>query len=89
MNTNGYLRVTAGPQRNRYVHMLVMEAKLGRELLSNETVDHIDGNRLNNDWRNLRVVERDANAALAVVRTCERLGVKAATWARELANGVG
>lgn len=50
-----YLRITSGPQRDRYVHQLVAEAKLGRELGPNEEVDHNDGDTLNNDWRNLVV----------------------------------
>lgn len=50
-----YLRISSGPQRDRYVHQLVAEAKLGRPLLPHEEVDHDDGNTLNNDWRNLVV----------------------------------
>lgn len=36
-------------------HRLVMERELGRYLLATEVVDHIDGNRSNNDPSNLRV----------------------------------
>ena len=50
-----YLRVTSGPQRGRYVHQLVAEAILGRELREDEEVDHLDRDTLNNDWRNLVV----------------------------------
>jgi hypothetical protein len=50
-----YLRVSAGPQRDRYVHQLVAEAMLGRPLAADEEVDHEDQNTLNNDWRNLKV----------------------------------
>jgi hypothetical protein len=48
-----YLRVTAGPQRGRYVHQLVMEAKLGRPLRPDEEVDHENGDTLDNGWENL------------------------------------
>lgn len=37
------------------VHRLVMEAKIGRYLRPGEVVDHIDGDRLNNDPSNLRL----------------------------------
>jgi hypothetical protein len=53
--TIAYLRISRGPQRDRYVHQLVAEAALGRELLSDEEVDHEDQDTLNNDWRNLVV----------------------------------
>jgi len=36
-------------------HRLVMESQLGRYLLAEEVVDHIDGQRANNDPSNLRV----------------------------------
>lgn len=48
-----YLRISSGPQRDRYVHQLVMEAVLQRPLAPDEEVDHADGDTLNNDWRNL------------------------------------
>lgn len=38
-----------------YEHRLLMESKLGRFLLPNEVVDHIDGLRLHNDIDNLRL----------------------------------
>lgn len=50
-----YLRITAGPQRGRYVHQLVAEAKLGRALFAFEEVDHLDGNTFNNDPSNIEV----------------------------------
>ena len=38
-----------------YVHMIVAEQKLGRKLLPEEVVHHIDFNKLNNDPSNLMV----------------------------------
>lgn len=40
VNSDGYLQITAGPQRGIYVHRLVMEAKLGRKLRPDEEVHH-------------------------------------------------
>lgn len=53
-----YLRVTAGPQRGRYVHQLVAEAKLGRPLEPHEEVDHDNGDTLDNAWTNLVVMHK-------------------------------
>lgn len=50
-----YIRVTAGPQRGKYLHQLIAEAKLGRALMPFEEVDHDNGNTLDNDPDNLIV----------------------------------
>lgn len=60
----------------------IMELKLGRHLEKNETVDHIDGNPLNNSFDNLRVMDRGQHCKEDVKRnkdvevTC--------TWCRKL-----
>lgn len=60
-----YLRVCAGPQRGRYVHDLILEAKIGRKLLPGETAEHKDGNGLNCDPDNIiGPVFRDENTRL-------------------------
>jgi hypothetical protein len=53
-----YLRITSGPQRGRYVHQLVMEAKLGRPLRPDEEVDHANGDTLDNAWNNLELMTK-------------------------------
>ncbi len=69
-----YLRVSAGPQRGRYVHQLVAEAMLGRSLMHCETVDHVDGDTLNNTWLNLQVVPRSKNTSLMRARVSKGKG---------------
>lgn len=51
-----YIRLSAGPLRNKYVHKFVAEAMLGRVLKEDECVDHRDRNGLNPAPWNLRVV---------------------------------
>ena len=57
VNDSGYLRISAGPLRDVYVHKLVMEAKLGRPIDPKvEEVHHKDGDRLNCHPDNLEVM---------------------------------
>lgn len=45
-------------------HRVVMEGYLGRELLPNEIVHHIDGNGLNNTIANLKVMKKSEHSRL-------------------------
>ena len=52
----GYWVLTSGGRKNRvllYEHRLVMEGKLGRKLLPEERVHHLDHNKKNNSPENL------------------------------------
>jgi hypothetical protein len=60
-----YQRTKDHPYKSKHggyvaVHRLVMEQKIGRFLLPEEVVDHIDGNTMNNHPDNLRVFENNA-----------------------------
>ena len=46
----------------------LMEVHLNRYLTENETVDHIDGNPLNNNINNLRVLDRREHCTNDVIR---------------------
>jgi hypothetical protein len=60
--TNGYVTLFIPKHhlamRNGYVyeHRLVAENKLGRPLLGDEQIHHVDGNKLNNDPDNLEII---------------------------------
>lgn len=56
-------RGVAGSDPNGYApeHRIVMHDQLGRPLYPGEVVDHIDGNKRNNDPENLRVFESNAD----------------------------
>lgn len=45
----------------------LMEIQLGRKLLKDETVDHIDENKSNDDLNNLQILSRADNARKAVL----------------------
>lgn len=61
----GYPRMSCGPQRSKFVHVLVMEARLGRELKPSETIHHKDGNTKNPHWTNLLVIDVRTHGAVS------------------------
>lgn len=69
---NGRLQATLvfldGTKRTISYPKYLIELHLGRYLLDNETVDHIDGNFLNNDISNLQVLDRKEHCRLDVIR---------------------
>jgi hypothetical protein len=61
---SGYLEITRGENKGRSVHVVKMEQRLGRRLLPDEVVHHIDGDRLNNEDSNLELLTRSIHARL-------------------------
>lgn len=61
---NGYVEFTRGPHKGRSVHDVTMEERIGRRLMRDEVVHHIDGNRSNNDLHNLALMTRSAHTRL-------------------------
>ena len=55
-----------GTKQTKSYPKYLVEQYLGRALLDNETVDHIDNNKTNNDITNLQILTRQANAAKAM-----------------------
>lgn len=56
-----------GTRTTKSYPRVLLEAVLGRELLPDETVDHIDGDCTNDSLENLRILSRAENAAHAWV----------------------
>ncbi len=56
---DGSIVITAGADKGKYLHRLVMEKALGRPLRRREKVCHIDGDKGNVDISNLKLVSRD------------------------------
>lgn len=70
-STKGYFNRTTSrshpikPSKIMYLHVLVLERKIGRTLTSSEFCDHSDWNKANNRRHNLRVASKSQNAANA------------------------
>lgn len=61
---NGYLEHTNGPNKGRLVHVVIMERRIGRKLLHDECVHHIDGQKTNNHENNLALLTRSGHSRL-------------------------
>jgi len=59
---DGSIVITAGKNKGKYLHRLVMEEHLGRPLRRREKVYHIDGDKSNVDISNLRLVSTEKPA---------------------------
>lgn len=64
VGTNGYIAFTRGEHKFRGVHVILMEERLGRRILPDEVVHHIDGNRQNNDANNLALCTKSGHTRL-------------------------
>lgn len=61
----GYPKLSVGPQRYRYVHILVAEGMLQRPLNPDERVHHADGDTKNPKWENLIVLGKKIHNAVS------------------------
>lgn len=65
ITSRGYVEKTRkGDDEGRLVHVLIMEKRIGRRLLADEIVHHIDGDKLNNDENNLALMTSSAHGRL-------------------------
>lgn len=60
-NHNPYKRIKRDGKQ-KYEHRIVMEKFLGRLLTFNEIVHHLDGNKRNNELKNLELIGRGVHA---------------------------
>jgi len=58
ITSNGYVEFTRkdNPNFGRLLHVVTMEAAIGRRLRKGECVHHIDGDKLNNELSNLQLM---------------------------------
>lgn len=64
VTSQGYVEYTTGEHAGRRAHCVIMERRIGRRLLPDEVVHHIDGDKQNNDESNLALMTAGAHARL-------------------------
>ena len=65
IDVEGYQICTRlGENRNKKIHRIIMEKIIGRKLLKNEVVHHVDGNRSNNNTSNLILMTKSEHSSL-------------------------
>lgn len=72
---SGYVEYTTGPHKGRRVHVVAIEAQLGRRLAAHEVVHHKDGVRSNNEPSNLELMTRKDHSrhhALLIIQSRKR-----------------
>lgn len=62
LKPSGYIEITMGENKGRPAHAVIMEKIIGRKLMPNECVHHIDHNRSNNSPENLQLMTRESHA---------------------------
>lgn len=90
INNSGYVRIGVGGGEV-FAHRLAYKAMTGHEVPDGMDIDHINGDRTDNRWVNLRVVSRSQNNMNAKIRVDNKSGVKGVTfdkrrgkWAAEI-----
>jgi hypothetical protein len=64
LKPSGYIVHTRGPNKHRAIHITIIEERIGRRLMADECVHHIDGNKTNNALNNLALMTTSAHARL-------------------------
>jgi len=62
INSSGYVEFTTGDKVGKLEHTWVMEQRIGRSILKDECVHHIDEDKLNNDINNLALMTRSGHS---------------------------
>lgn len=77
--SEGYIRMSSGGkevQAHRFAYLIMT----GNEVPAGMDIDHINGDREDNRWCNLRVVTRTQNLMNSITRADNKSGVKGVYW---------
>lgn len=77
INANGYWRIYL-MRKSWLAHRLIWAIQTGE--MPKTDIDHIDRNRANNAWANLRLASRSQNCMNRSLRSDNRSGVTGVTW---------
>lgn len=61
LKLSGYIEITRGINKGKSQHVLIMQERIGRKLMNDEVVHHIDGDRSNNDINNLALMTKSGH----------------------------
>lgn len=64
INGKGYEEYTRGERKGVSVHVATIERRIGRKLLPDECVHHIDGDKTNNEENNLALLTKSGHSRL-------------------------
>lgn len=64
LKPSGYIEITRGSNKGKLEHILIIEKRIGRKILMDEVVHHIDGDKTNNNENNLALMTRSGHARL-------------------------
>lgn len=62
INSKGYIEFTTGDNLGKLEHTYIMEQKIGRKLMDDECVHHIDEDKLNNNINNLALMTKSGHS---------------------------
>jgi len=82
------IRLPNGKQRKQHLHRVVLGRVLGRELTRSESVDHKNGDGLDNTRANLRLATPSQNGANQDIRKDNTSGVKGVCWHKHASKWV-
>lgn len=69
-----------GREKPKYMHIIILERILGRELCEDDLADHVDTNSLNNRRSNLRLATYSENSWNSSKRSDNHSGFKGVYW---------
>lgn len=79
VNNSGYIRIGLN-NKDVLAHRIAYRVMTGQEVPDGMDIDHINGDRTDNRWTNMRVVSRSQNNMNAKIRADNRSGVKGVTF---------